>query len=50
MRKIMHDEKKEMSVAQLSMVNAAKQIEFEISKTIINPMDALSSSILKSIT
>lgn len=49
MRQIMHDEKKEISVAQLSMVKAAKQMEREIPKLILNPLDALSSSILKSI-
>ncbi|TQR18537.1 hypothetical protein [Psychrobacillus soli] len=44
-RKIMHDGKKVISVAQLSMVNAAKQIERETSKMIINPLDTLSSFI-----
>lgn len=45
-RKIIDDGKKEISVAQLSMVNASKQIEREISKTIINPLDTLSSTIV----
>ncbi|SES10408.1 hypothetical protein [Psychrobacillus sp. OK032] len=45
-RRIGHDGKKEISVAQLSMVNAAKEIEREISKSILNPLDTLSSSVI----
>lgn len=42
-----NDEKRVISVAQLSMVDAAKQVEFSSSKTIINPLETLVGSIVK---
>lgn len=39
-------EEKVISVAQLSMVNAAQQIEHKTSNTIINPLNTLVSSII----
>ena len=41
------NEKKVISVAQLSMVDAARQVENQSSKTIINPLNTLVSSIVK---
>ncbi|MFJ8067013.1 hypothetical protein ACIQYS_20780 [Psychrobacillus sp. NPDC096426] len=38
---IIHDGKKVISVAQLSMVHASQQVEREISKTIMNPLSPL---------
>jgi hypothetical protein len=43
---IIKDEKKVMSVAQLSMVDASQQVENKTSKTIINPLNTLVSSIV----
>ena len=40
------NEKKVISVAQLSMVDAARQVENKTSKTIINPLNTLVSSIV----
>lgn len=40
-------EKKVISVAQLSMVDASQQVENRTSKTIINPLNTLVSSIVK---
>ena len=40
------NEKKVISVAQLSMVDAARQVENQSSKTIINPLNTLVSSIV----
>ena len=40
------NEKKVISVAQLSMVDAARQVENQTSKTIINPLNTLVSSIV----
>ncbi|PLR67171.1 hypothetical protein [Bacillus sp. UMB0893] len=40
------DEKKVISVAQLSMVEAARQFEYKTSKTIINPLNTLVSAIV----
>lgn len=39
-------EDKVISVAQLSMVEASKEVEYTTSKTIINPLDTLISSIV----
>ena len=38
LNQIIKDEKKVISVAQLSMVEASQQVEYETSKTIINPL------------
>ncbi|MBT2730506.1 hypothetical protein J7E63_27140 [Bacillus sp. ISL-75] len=46
LNQIIKDEKKVISVAQLSMVDASKQVEYKTSKTIINPLDTLVSSIV----
>ena len=43
---IIKDEKKVISVAQLSMVDASQQVEYKTSKTIINPLNTLVSSIV----
>ena len=40
------NEKKVISVAQLSMVDAARKVETQTSKTIINPLNTLVSSIV----
>jgi hypothetical protein len=40
------NEKKVISVAQLSMVDAARQVENQTSKTIINPLNTVVSSIV----
>jgi hypothetical protein len=40
------NEKKVISVAQLSMVDAARQVEKQTSKTMINPLNTLVSSIV----
>ena len=40
------NEKKVISVAQLSMVDAARQVENQSFKTIINPLNTLVSSIV----
>lgn len=45
LNKIIQGEKKVISVAQLSMVDAAQLVELETSKTIINPLKTLASSI-----
>ena len=39
-------EKKVISVAQLSMVDASRQVEYQTSKTIINRLNTLISSIV----
>src|SRR4051812_7450558 len=39
-------EDKIISVAQLSMVDASKEVEYKTSKPIINPLDTLISSIV----
>ncbi|WP_191557416.1 hypothetical protein [Metabacillus idriensis] len=46
LNQIIKDEKKVISVAQLSMVDASRQIEYKTSKTIINPLNTLVSSIV----
>ncbi len=40
------EEKKMFSVAQLSMVEAARQVEYKTARTIINPLNALIASIV----
>ena len=40
------NDKKVISVAQLSMVDAARQVEKQTSKTMINPLNTLVSSIV----
>jgi hypothetical protein len=40
------DGKKVISVAQLSMVDAAQQVEFKTNRTIINPLNTLISSLV----
>ncbi|KKB34095.1 hypothetical protein QY96_00270 [Bacillus thermotolerans] len=45
-----NDEKKVISVAQLSMVHAAQQVEYKTSKTIINPLETLVSSIVNQLS
>ncbi|OXS78728.1 hypothetical protein [Domibacillus enclensis] len=45
-----NNEKKVLSVAQLSMVHAAKQVEKSTSKTIINPLDTCVSRIVKQLS
>ena len=46
LNQIIKDEKKVISVAQLSMVEASQQVEDKTSKTIINPLNTLVSSIV----
>jgi hypothetical protein len=46
LNQIMKEEKKVISVAQLSMVDASQQVENRTSKTIINPLNTLVSSIV----
>ncbi|KHA06531.1 hypothetical protein OY30_00505 [Bacillus anthracis] len=46
LNQIMKDEKKVISVAQLSMVDASQQVEYKTSKTIINPLNTLVSYIV----
>ncbi len=46
LNQIIKDEKKVISVAQLSMVDASQQVEYKTSRTIINPLNTLVSSIL----
>jgi hypothetical protein len=46
LNQIIKDEKKVISVAQLSMVDASRQVEYKSSKTIINPLNTLVSSIV----
>ncbi|MCY8952457.1 hypothetical protein MOE39_01070 [Bacillus cereus] len=41
LNQIIKDEKKVISVAQLSMVDASQQVEYKTSKTIINPLITL---------
>ena len=40
------NEKKVISVAQLSMVDASQQVEYKTAKTVINPLNTLVSSIV----
>lgn len=47
LRHKVNDENKVLSVAQLSMVHAAKQVEKKTSKIIINPLDTLVSRVVK---
>lgn len=47
LHKIIKDNTRAVSVAQLSMVQAAQQVENETSKTIINPLNTLVSTIVK---
>ncbi|MDZ5610410.1 hypothetical protein U2I54_26170 [Bacillus pseudomycoides] len=46
LNQIIKDEKKVISVAQLSMVDASQQVEYKTSKTIINPLITLVSYIV----
>lgn len=46
LNQIIKDEKKMLSVAQLSMVDAAQLVEYKTSKTIINPLNTLVTSIV----
>lgn len=46
LNQIIKDGKKVVSVAQLSMVDASRQVEYKTSKTIINPLNTLVSSIV----
>ncbi len=46
LNQIIKDEKKFISVAQLSMVDASKQVEYKTSKTIITPLNTLVSYIV----
>jgi aspartate/glutamate racemase len=46
LNQIIKDEKKVISVAQLSMVDASKQVEYKTSRKIINPLNTLVSSIV----
>ncbi|MCV5433182.1 hypothetical protein OFN37_29070, partial [Escherichia coli] len=46
LNQIIKDEKKVISVAQLSMVDATKQVEYKTAKTIINPLNTLVSYIV----
>jgi hypothetical protein len=46
LNQIIKKEKKVISVAQLSMVEASQQVEYKTSKTIINPLNTLVSSIV----
>ncbi|MET7020558.1 hypothetical protein [Bacillus mycoides] len=46
LNQIIKDEKKVISVAQLSMVDASQQVEYKTSKTIINPLNTLVSYIV----
>ena len=47
LKKLVQNQQRVVSVAQLSMVAAAQQVERETSMTIINPLDTLVSSIVK---
>ncbi|PAQ15458.1 hypothetical protein CD798_06635 [Bacillaceae bacterium SAOS 7] len=47
LREIIKEEDKMISVAQLSMVDAAQEVEYMTSKPIINPLKTLISSIVK---
>lgn len=44
---IIQDEMSAISVAQLSMVDAAWQVEYETAKTIMNPLTPLVTSIVR---
>ncbi len=46
LNQIINDEKKVISVAQLSMIDASLQVEYKTSKTIINPLRTLVSTIV----
>ncbi|PFC74909.1 hypothetical protein CN290_10930 [Bacillus cereus] len=46
LNQIINDEKKVISVAQLSMVDASQQVEYKTSKSIINPLNTLVSYIV----
>ncbi len=46
LNQIIKDEKKVISVAQLSMVDASQQVEYKTAKTIINPLNTLVSYIV----
>jgi aspartate/glutamate racemase len=46
LNQIIREEKKVISVAQLSMVDASQQVEYETSKPIINPLNPLISTIV----
>ncbi|MDA2384565.1 hypothetical protein PDN41_22955 [Bacillus cereus] len=46
LNQIIKDEKKVISVAQLSMVDASQQVEYKTSKSIINPLNTLVSYIV----
>jgi hypothetical protein len=46
LNQIIKDGKKVISVAQLSMVDASQQVEYKTSKTIINPLNTLVSSVV----
>ncbi|WP_445491179.1 hypothetical protein [Niallia sp. 03133] len=47
LHKLLKDEQKVISVAQLSMVDASQQVENKTAKTIINPLNPLITIILK---
>jgi hypothetical protein len=46
LNQIIKDEKKVISIAQLSMVNSSKQVEDKTFRTIINPLNTLVSTIV----
>ncbi|NRD79553.1 hypothetical protein HPT25_19515 [Bacillus sp. BRMEA1] len=50
LNQIIRNENKVISVAQLSMVDASKQIENQTSRTIINPLNPLISAIVKQLS
>lgn len=46
LNKVIKDEKRILSVAQLSMVEASQQVEYQTARSIINPLNPLISSIV----
>lgn len=44
--KVIKDETRMLSVAQLSMVKASQQVEYQTARPIINPLNTLISSIV----
>ena len=47
LKRMITEEQRDVSVAQLSMVHAAQLVELETSKTIVNPLNTLLSSLVQ---